>query len=100
MPNIKFSYLYRDSSNYKKFAYVIFTNPDNIDLHELENLIKSKLIYETWFYADKWNLPEVFTQYIDFRFDPTWHEFESVEYANEPATLKLSVSYFMQLIGC
>ena len=86
MPNIKFFYLYRDCSNYKKFGYVVFNNPDNINLQELENMIKSKLIYETWLYADKWKLPEVFTQYIDFRVDPTWHEFESIEYTDEAAS--------------
>ena len=85
MPNIKFNYLYRDSGNYKRYNSVILANPDNIDLLELEALIKSKLIDETWFYADKWNLPEVFTKVIDFRIDPTWHEFESVEYTDERA---------------
>jgi hypothetical protein len=76
MPNIKFNYLYRDSSNYKKFKSVIFSNPDDVELSELEALIKSKLIDETWFYADQWNLPEIFTDIVDFRIDPTWHEFE------------------------
>ncbi|MDB5015400.1 MAG: hypothetical protein JWQ84_232 [Mucilaginibacter sp.] len=80
MPNIKFNYLYRDSANYKKFGYVVFSNHNNIELSELESLIRSKLIYETWFYADEWNLPELFLEHCDFRFDPTWHEFESVEY--------------------
>jgi len=100
MPNIKFSYLYRDGSNYKKFGYLVFANPDNVDLQEFEDLIKSKLIYETWFYADKWNLPEFFTEYIDFRVDPTWHEFESIEYTDEATTSKLFIRDFMQLIGC
>jgi hypothetical protein len=100
MPNFKFSYLYRDSSNYKKFGYVIFTNPDNVDLQKFESLIKSKLIYETWFYADKWDWPELFTEYIDFRVDPTWHEFENIEYTDEAAISKLSLTDFMRLIGC
>lgn len=53
MPNIKFSYLYRDGANYKKYDNVIFANPENIDLSELDILIKSKLIDKTWFYADE-----------------------------------------------
>jgi hypothetical protein len=61
MPNIKFNYLYRDSGNYKKFVSIIFTNPAEIDLLKLEALIKSKLISETWFYAEEWRLPEIFT---------------------------------------
>jgi hypothetical protein len=84
MPNIKFNYLYRDSGNYKKFGSVIFADPNNIELAEIEKLIRSRLIDELWFYADEWNLPELFTEYLDFRIDPTWHEFESVEYTNGP----------------
>jgi len=99
MPNIMFSYLYRDGSNYKKFVYVVFNNPDDIDLQDLADLSKSKLIYETWFYADKWNLPELFTEYIDFRVDPTWHEFENVDYTDEAATSKLCLRDFMQFIA-
>jgi hypothetical protein len=100
MRNVKFNYLYRDGSNYKKFGHLVFANPDNIDLKDLADLIKSKLIYETWFYADRWNLPELFTEYIDFRFDPTWHEFENVEYTDEAATSKQDLSELMELIGC
>ncbi|MBB3057130.1 hypothetical protein [Mucilaginibacter gotjawali] len=85
MPNIKFNYLYRDSGNYKKFISVIFSNPDGIKLSDLEAFIKTKLIDETWFYAEQWNLPEIFTDIIDFRVDPTWHKFESIEYTDEPA---------------
>ena len=85
MPNIKFNYRYRDSANYKKFGFVIFNNPSNIELTELEMLIKSKLIDETWFYAHEWKLPELFSSFFDFKIDPTWHEFESVEYTDETA---------------
>ena len=72
----------------------------NINLQEFEDLIKSKLIYDMWFYADRWNLPELFTDYVDFRVDPTWHEFENVEFTDEAATSKQSLSELMELIGC
>lgn len=98
MPNIKFNYLYRDSGNYKKFNAVIFANPTGIDLSILESLIKSKLIYETWFYAKEWKLPEIFTDIIDFRVNPTWHEFESVEYTDGAADVSFNLIEFMELI--
>jgi len=98
MPNIKFNYLYRDSGNYKKFNTVIFANPAGIDLSTLESLIKSKLIDETWFHAEEWQLPEIFTDIIDFRLDPTWHEFESIEYTDEPADDNFNLIEFMELI--
>jgi hypothetical protein len=98
MPNIKFNYLYRDSANYKKFGFVIFNNPTNRGLTELETLIKSKLVGETWFYAHEWKLQELFSSFFDFRVDPTWHEFESVEYTNEPANIDLNLKKFIATI--
>lgn len=90
MPNIQFNYLYRDSGNYKKYGFVIFANPDNIGLQEFEKIILHKLIDNQWFYANEWGLPELFLDWVDFRIDPTWHEFESVEFSDEPANYSLT----------
>jgi hypothetical protein len=98
MPNIKFNYLYRDGSNYKKYGFVIFTNREKVSLSTLETLIKSKLIYDTWFYADEWKIPEIFTMYLDFRVDTTWHEFESIEFTDEKANSKIKLEDFMQAV--
>jgi len=98
MPNIKFNYLYRDGANYKKHGFVIFANPDNTELASLKTLIRSKLIDETWFYADEWNLPVLFGETFDYKIDPTWHEFEGIEYTNETANQSASIEPFKQLI--
>ena len=98
MPNIKFNYLYRDSGNYKKFNSVIFPNPDGVELSELETIIKAKLIDETWFYTEQWKLPEIFTDIVYFRVDPTWHEFESVEFTDETADAGISLGSFIGII--
>jgi hypothetical protein len=82
MPNIRLSYFYRDSSNYKNFGSVVFANPLNIDLRIVEKHIKSRLIDGCWFYAHPWELPDLrFAAANDS--DPTWHEFESLEYTEE-----------------
>jgi len=94
--HIQFNYLYRDSGNYKKYDFVIFDNPDNIELSEIESLIKSKLIWDEWFYAEGWRLPELFLPFFDFKIDPTWHEFESVEYTEEPTNSSVSLDEFMK----
>jgi hypothetical protein len=96
--NIKFSYFYRDGGNYKKYDNVIFANPDNVDLSELEILIHSKLIDDTWFYADEWKLPELFFDTFHFRVDPTWHEFESIKYADEAANSIVALDVFIEAI--
>lgn len=59
MLNIKFNYRYRDSGNYKNYGYVILANPDNLELSEIENLIRAKLTDETWFYADQFGITGV-----------------------------------------
>ncbi len=86
MPNIKFSYLYRDSGNYKNWGFVILSNPDNLSLVDVEGIIKKKLIYDVWFYVDEWNLPDLRFNNLDLDEDPTWHEFESVTFSNDPIT--------------
>jgi hypothetical protein len=83
MPNIKFSYLYRDGANYKNYGSVIFANPTNIELSALESLIKSKLIFGEWFYVDEWKLPDLHFDTWDNELDHTFHEFKNVEYTDE-----------------
>jgi hypothetical protein len=98
MPNIQFNYLYRDGGNYKKYGFVIFANPDNIDLPEIEKLVRSKLIWGEWFYADESQLPELFLETFDFKIDPTWHEFESIEYSDEAATSPIMLAGFLDSV--
>jgi hypothetical protein len=99
MPNIKFNYLYRDGANYKKYGSVIFANPNDIELSEIETLIRSKLIDGEWFYADEWGLPELFLETFDCGVDPTWHEFEGVEYIDNVANQLMLLIEFMLLIS-
>ena len=98
MPNIKFNYLYRDSANYKKYHSIIFNNDDIVDIEELQSLIKSKLIYEEWFYANEWQLPEILLSTFDFKIYPTWHEFESVEFTDEASNSILTIDEFADII--
>jgi hypothetical protein len=98
MPNIKFNYRYRDSANYKNHDFVIFKNDPSISLKELEETIKSKLIDETWFYADEWKLPGLFLSSFDFKIDPAWHEFENVEYTGEPPNSSISLDELIVMI--
>ena len=98
MPNIKFNYRYRDAANYKRHGFVIFSNPDNIELSEIETLIRAKLIDGEYFYANEWSLQELFLKTFDYSVDPTWHEFESVEYTDDIATQFPSIEGFKSLL--
>jgi hypothetical protein len=98
MPNIKFNYLYRDSANYKDFSSVIFDNPNDIRIDVLLKIIKPKLIDETWFYVDQWNLPDLHFGTWNNEFDHTWHEFESIEYTNEDPNGTSTIAEFISLM--
>jgi hypothetical protein len=96
MPNIKFSYRYRDGANYKNHSFIILNNPTNIALAEAENIIHQKLIDGTWFYADMWNLPDLHFGTWDNEIDHTWHEFEDVEFTAE--TGDIDILHFLSAI--
>jgi hypothetical protein len=40
----------------------------------------------------------VFTDIVDFKIDPAWHEFENIEYTNEPANTTLNLLDFIKTI--
>ena len=100
--NIKFCYLYRDGANYKNFNEVIFDNPDGKSREEIETVIRTSLIDETWFVADKWNLPDMHFQEYSWNseIDHEWHEFDCLEETLETSTEKISIGDFLNLIVC
>ena len=98
--NIKFSYLYRDGGNYKQFNSVIFSNPNNRTLIEIDTSIKENLIEEQWFVAKHWNVPDMhFKEYAwNPSIDHDWHEFDCIVETNEEVTETLSIDEFVLLI--
>ncbi len=98
MPNIKFNYLYRDGGNYKNFNSIVFSNPQNIGLSTLEDLIRSKLIFQHWFYADQWQVPDLHFGTWDNELDHTFHEFESVEHTDDVADNGKDLTSFINIL--
>ncbi|MDP1727259.1 MAG: hypothetical protein Q8M15_10790 [Bacteroidota bacterium] len=94
--NIKFNYLYRDAGNYKIFGSVIFENPDNISLSEIETNIKQCLIYREFFDPIKLNIPQLAFAEIDEEVDHNWNEFQSIELTLESITDKRAINYFLK----
>lgn len=99
--NIKFCYLYRDGANYKDYSQIIFSNPNSINLLEIEKLIRKKLIDGKWFYSKEWNVPDIhFKEFgYDLEFDVDWHEFETVEETNEKALEQKCIEEFLMLVN-
>ena len=99
--NIKFTYLYRDASNYKQHNEIVFANPNELLIQKIQSAITENLIDGNWFVAKDWNVPDLhFKEYAwDNEMDHDWHEFASVEETNEPVTLKISIENLIDLLS-
>ena len=95
MPNIKFSYLYRDAANYKVYGSVIFSNSEKLSVGEIESLIRAKLIDGEFFDPVEWRVPRLQLLPLDEELDHSWNEFESVEETEEEADMEISVVEFV-----
>ncbi len=81
MHNIKFGYLYRDAGNYKKWANVIFSNPDGLTPETVRNALKDSFLQDGLFIAHQIRIPQAFLfgQGDATSDDHCFHELDSVE---------------------
>ena len=80
MSNIEFSYLYRDGSNYKKWAAVVFSNPHQLDTNFINQELRHAFLPDGWFIASQVRVQEVFLYsegQVSFD-DHCYHEFHGV----------------------
>jgi hypothetical protein len=98
--NIKFAYLYRDSSNYKQYNEVVFANSNELPLEQIKRIIISNLIDGSWFIAKDWYLPDMhFKEYDwDYEIDHDWYEFSSIEETSDTPTAQQSIEDFIERI--
>jgi hypothetical protein len=96
---IRFNYLYRDFSNYKNHGSIIFSNPNNLSLEEIDSEIRKHLLDEIWFIHSKWNLPDLHFEKTDWKDDHAWHEYEGVEIIRKcEGEINLPIEEFLQKI--
>lgn len=97
--NIKFNYLYRDAGNYKINGSIIFPNPENLSVIELEKEIRSCLIDSEFFDPHDFYIPKL--ELSDFPYDSeldhSWHEFDSIEETDDVTTDNRSIQGFIAL---
>jgi hypothetical protein len=96
--NIKFSYLYRDFSNYKKFNEIVFLNPTNKAINEVRSFIEAHLIDGSWFYSSEWQVPDLHFDNWESEDDHFLHEFKSVEETYEESTNNVTIEEFLSII--
>ena len=78
---IKFTYLYRDGSNYKRWGEVILSNPEKLTIREIDKRLRDAFEQKEFFVAHQLDVPEVFL-YADGKVDSDdhcYHEYHSVQ---------------------
>jgi hypothetical protein len=60
MGNIKFHYLYRDGSNYRKWGEVVFFDADDLPLGLITKRLQKLFLEDGLFIAHQVRIPEVF----------------------------------------
>lgn len=71
-------YLYRDAANYKLFEKSIIKNPKNLDFHEFEMWVKSRLIDELYFNPCDYGLGKPQFPVYNSDLEHDWCEFISL----------------------
>lgn len=91
--NIKFSYLFRNTGNYKSFGFVVLSNPGGRNPQEIDADLRRLLIDGAYFYPEQLQLPV-----LDDGEEGMWHEYENVEIAKENLTDARTVEELIALL--
>lgn len=83
--NTKFSYLYRDAWNYKKFHSLIL--PGVVSLEKIEPFLRD----HTFFIPSEVGLPDL-QENVFKTYDHIWHEIEAISLTDEQPTLTIDAS--------
>lgn len=83
--NVKFNYLYRDAGNYKSWGAIIFANPNELSIQEIEIQFERLFFHGELFIAKQIDVTEVFLYSEDdaSEDDHCFHEYESIELTEE-----------------
>jgi hypothetical protein len=99
MLNIKFGYLYRDAGNYKKWAEVVFSNPDRLTAESIMKTLRDAFLQDGVFIARQIRVPEAFLYTLGDASsdDHCFHEFDAVETTAEAPSDRFlrSISQFV-----
>lgn len=79
--NVRFHYLYRDGSNYKKWADIVFSNLDDLLTDIVAKGLRSAFLEDGLFIAHQVRVPEIFLAAEDHPTsdDHCFHEFDTVQ---------------------
>ncbi len=87
--NTRFSYLYRDACNYKKFNDIVISGI--LEEKQIEFLLKDKL----FFIPSEVGLPDLQDDVFSVD-DHIWHELEKIELTDEPPTIGIDANLLIE----
>ncbi len=93
--NIAFNYMYRDGANYKQFGSIVFANPNNLTVEEIEPQIRETLIDEEFFEPLKLKVPSIYVYSYDPEIDHEWYTFEDVQLTDKTPTDNRTIEEFL-----
>jgi hypothetical protein len=100
--NIKFNYLYRDYGNYKTYGFVVFSNPDRVNINVVEVKLAKLLIDSEFFHPSDFKIP--FLKHSEFEYDPeldhSWNEFISLEETTDETIDNRTINEFIKVLDC
>lgn len=95
MPNIRFIYSYTNHERLRRDAEIIFPNPDNLSLGEVEYGIKSRLRAGEQFDPYDFMVTALYGEYADFNLNSRLHDFDGVFTSNQKPTDKRNIADFL-----
>ena len=96
--NIEFSFLYRDAGNYKTFSSVVFSNPTNLELENIRQIIQTSCNSNQNFEPNSWGIPNIFTEPYDPELDHDWYEFSDVSETDQEPNDVRTLSEFLEIV--
>jgi hypothetical protein len=93
--NIKFHYMYRDGANYKQHAEIVFTNPENLEIEEIESELRARFISSEYFTPKDVGIPALQLYAYDAEIDHDWHEMTELTFTDEKPTDNRSITEFI-----
>ena len=95
-PNVRLTYLHRDSGNYKTFGEEVFRNPDHLSLDEVEHQLSKYFIDAEFFDPLVWGLKVLSGESSLWLGGAEWHELVGLEATYEQETMeKMTIGEFL-----
>jgi hypothetical protein len=84
---VKVAYLYRDAGNYKNWGDLVFSNPEMLNVEEIESRIRRSLFDGFLFIARQIDVPDLFlyTRGQPTTDDHCFHEIDTISETEEMA---------------